>query len=96
MILKLTNVILFKYKAKSNIDSIAMINSGGIRSALSNGNITTADLLEIFPFENSIDTMELKGITIRQILEKSAGLLTTEQNEDPPGGFIQVSGILNW
>ena len=72
-----------------------MINSGGIRSGLSSGNITLADLLEIFPFENSIDMLELRGSTIRQILKRSAGLLITEEEEDPPGGFIQVSGTFD-
>ena len=68
-----------------------MINSGGMRSSTLGKSITMADLLEVFPFENSIDIMELKGSTIRQILEKSAGLLSTEE-QNTHGGFIQVSG----
>ena len=68
-----------------------MINSGGMRSSTLGKNITMADLLEVFPFENSIDIMKLNGSTIRQILEKSAGLLSTEE-QNTHGGFIQVSG----
>jgi len=85
--------MVYYYKTNFNMDSIALINSGGIRSDLSSGNITLADVLEIFPFENSIDILELKGSTIRQILKRSAGLLTTEADEDPPGSFLQVSAL---
>ena len=68
------------------------MNSGGIRAGPLGGNFTLADLLEIFPFQSSVDVLELRGSTIRQVLKRSAGLLTTEEEVDPPGGFIQVSG----
>ena len=68
-----------------------MINSGGIRSGIY-GNITLADVLAIFPYENSIDILEFRGSTIRQILKTSAGMLTIEEQMRPPGGFLQVSG----
>jgi len=85
--------MVYYYETKYNIMNIAMINSGAIRTNTLGGNITTADLLEVFPFENSIDIVELRGSTIRQILKRSAGLLPKTEEDDPHGGFIQVSGI---
>ena len=68
-----------------------MINSGAIRAKSLGDEITMTDILEVFPFGNSIDNLDLKGSTIRDVLEKSAELLSTEVKYTG-GGFIQVSG----
>ena len=73
------------------MDTTAFINSGAIRTPVLSGDITMADLFQVLPFENSIDLLELKGSTIRQILEISAGLLSHEE-DNTNGAFIQVSG----
>ena len=86
-------MLILKYAAKLNITTIAMINSGGMRAKSLGNDITMEDLLNVFPYENSIDVMELKGGTIRKVLEKSAKLLSPEKL-NTGGGFIQVSGKL--
>ena len=83
-------MLFLKYATKLNI---AMINSGGMRAKSLGNDITMEDLLNVFPYENSIDVMELKGGTIRKVLEKSAKLLSPEK-PNTGGGFIQVSGKL--
>ena len=83
----------FKYKEKQNINTIAMTNSGAIRVNELNGAITLADVLEVFPFENSIDYLELKGSTLRTVLERSAEILSPDLDEEiTEGHFMQVSG----
>jgi 2',3'-cyclic-nucleotide 2'-phosphodiesterase (5'-nucleotidase family) len=84
-------MFILKYATKLNITTIAMINSGGMRAKSLGNSITLEDLLNVFPYENSIDVMELKGGTIRKVLEKSAKLLSPEKR-NTEGGFIQVSG----
>ena len=71
---------------------IAMTNSGSIRTNELHDEITMADILEVFPFENSVDYLQLQGSTIRAILEKSA-LLLSPNNANTEGSFMQVSGI---
>ena len=80
-----------KYATNLNTPTIAMINSGGMRAKSLKDEVTFEDLLNVFPYENSIDIMELKGSTIRKVLEKSAKLVSPEKLVEG-GGFLQVSG----
>ncbi|KAF4521723.1 hypothetical protein B566_EDAN012171 [Ephemera danica] len=53
--------------------ALAIMNPGGIRAPLGeNPNITYNDLVNSQPFGNTIDTIELQGKDIREILEMSA------------------------
>jgi 5'-nucleotidase len=65
--------------------TLALINSGGIRAAIDQGNITLADLLSTFPFQNTFDVTTLVGRDLRKVLEHSAA--------GSGGGFLQVSGF---
>ena len=56
------------------------------------GEIIEGNLVEIDPFGNKLDSLEVKGKTLRKILEDSAKLLTPENEDDPSGEFFQVSG----
>ena len=49
------------------------------------------DILEMLPFGNSIDIVQLKGKTIRESFEKSAALWSFNEKETLRG-FLQVSG----
>ena len=70
-----------------------MTISGSIRANELDGTITLADVLEVFPFENSIDYLELKGSTLRTVLERSAEILSPDPDEEiTEGHFMQVSG----
>lgn len=67
---------------------IGMMNGGGIRSDLCQGEVTYNDLLAIFPFNNTACTVTLTGQQLLDILELSVSFLPGEA-----GSFMQVSGI---
>ena len=67
---------------------IAVINAGGIRGDLPEGNVTYGDTINIFPFGNQLQVVEITGDKIRAMLENSVC-----QYPDTFGGFLQVSGI---
>ena len=45
---------------------LALSNAGGIRASFDKGNITLADLMTAFPFQNTFDIIKIKGQFIRQ------------------------------
>jgi len=51
------------------------------------GKVTTADLMTSMPFANTVDTVTLKGKTLRAALQHSVNGL-----EDKEGRFLQFSG----
>ena len=63
------------------------MNSGGIRSSINVGNITLGNVITVFPFESTIDTLSLSGKFIRESLEKGVSEFS------PAGQFLQVSGL---
>ena len=75
-----------------NATNIAIMNSGGIKSKILEDTLSMEDLLKILPYKNTIDVLELKGSTIRKVLEKSTLLLSSERED--LGSFSQVSGKL--
>jgi len=46
---------------------VACTNPGGIRSSLEESDITYGDLMMVLPFENTWDTIELTGESIRKV-----------------------------
>jgi 2',3'-cyclic-nucleotide 2'-phosphodiesterase (5'-nucleotidase family) len=70
-------------RAKTGAD-VAIQNAGGLRADLPEGNVTKGDVLDAFPFVNSLVTLELTGRQVREILEQG---LTLER------GMVQVSGL---
>jgi len=71
---------------------IGLINSGAIRSAFNEGNITLADLLSAFPFQNTFDVSTLLGRSLRLALEHSVFPMDSKGNAGS-GQFLQVSGL---
>lgn len=71
--------------------SMAIMNSGAIKGSLE-GKITTGDIYNVLPFPNNIDLIEIKGSTLRKILELSMEKYDPN-HYDPPGNFLQLSGI---
>ena len=63
---------------------VAFFNSGGIRADLPKGEVTVADMLDAFPFQDRIWVMNMSGKQIKQVLEQG---FTLER------GIIQVSGL---
>ncbi|XP_035687503.1 snake venom 5'-nucleotidase-like isoform X3 [Branchiostoma floridae] len=72
--------------------SMAVWNSGGIRAPIPfrppDGIITTADVLTVLPFQNTIDIIVISGDVMFQMFEHSVSNLPSA------GQFLQVSGIL--
>ena len=68
---------------------IGYINGGGIRSNISAGEITFNDLLAVFPFNNTVVLAQIKGQTIKDMLEMA---MMKWPSED--GSFPHLAGIV--
>jgi 2',3'-cyclic-nucleotide 2'-phosphodiesterase (5'-nucleotidase family) len=68
---------------------MAISNGGSIRGSLS-GEITKGDLINVFPYQNTLATFNMKGIDFRAILEFSVAGYTPN---DGDGKFMQVGGF---
>ena len=67
---------------------IAIINGGGIRDWIRQGDITLNDILTVFPFGNQLTVIEVTGQTVLDMLEWSVHSVPSEF-----GGFQQVAGM---
>ncbi len=63
---------------------IAMVHSGSLRKDLPQGDILLVDILDSYPFVDSVDMQEMSGDQIHRALEQS---LTFER------GLLQLSGL---
>lgn len=66
----------------------AFTNGGGIRASIKAGDITMKDMATVFPFSNTISTIEITGAQILEMLEAACYAVPEEA-----GAFPQVSGI---
>ncbi|WP_150538780.1 bifunctional UDP-sugar hydrolase/5'-nucleotidase UshA [Actinobacillus vicugnae] len=66
---------------------IGIMNSGGIRSSIEEGNVTYKTILTVQPFGNMISTLDLKG---QELLDF---LTTVALKEVDTGGYPQFAGI---
>uniref|UniRef100_A0A8D8VZ06 apyrase n=1 Tax=Cacopsylla melanoneura TaxID=428564 RepID=A0A8D8VZ06_9HEMI len=66
--------------------SVAIINSGGIRNSIPEGNITYEDILDVIPFEETYSTCELVGEALGWVLERSVA-------DDNKNGPVQIAGV---
>lgn len=70
---------------------IAVVNGGGIRGSLYQGDVYGEDLSAVCPYDNTIIVLEMKGRVLWEMLENSLSKIV---RDDIPGGrFLQVSGI---
>ena len=51
---------------------MGLINIGGIRNSLTEGPVTTENIYEILPFENSLCVLTMKGSVLKQLFENIA------------------------
>jgi len=70
---------------------VALINGGGLRTSLPQGQITKGMVLDIFPFNNRVVTLAVDGKTLKSALELSVQHLPATY-----GGFLCVSGLSFW
>ncbi|MBR3497601.1 MAG: bifunctional metallophosphatase/5'-nucleotidase [Selenomonadaceae bacterium] len=75
----------FRWAAKSDI---AIVNGGGLRANLPAGDVRKRNTMAIFPFGNTLRVAEIKGATVREMLEHSV-----EYYPASFGGFLDVSGL---
>ena len=52
----------------------AVINSGGVRTSISAGEVTYADVFQILPFENEVYIVTLSGKLLKSYLNNSGGI----------------------
>ncbi len=64
---------------------IAFQNAGGIRTSIPAGDITMGKLYEVFPFDNTLVTVEMTGAQVMQVLQY--GIM------NPKVSMVQFSGI---
>ena len=74
-----------RWTAKSDV---AIVNGGGLRADLPAGDVRKRDTMAIFPFGNTMRVAEIKGSTIREMLEHSVEFYPASF-----GGFLDVSGM---
>ncbi len=70
---------------------VAVINGGGIRANIGEGDITERDLRAVLPFGNKIVKVELTGKELKNLLEQGVS-----QVEKRSGRFLQISGAAYW
>ena len=76
---------IFRIREKKDVD-ICLLNSGGIRSIIPKGNVTTRTAFEIMPFENSLVVATLKGAQLLEI----AQYIINERKAHPLAGMTFV------
>ena len=52
---------------------VAILNVGGIRSDMLPGEVTRRQIFNIFPFENTVNVLEVKGSDLKEVIDHSAG-----------------------
>lgn len=73
---------IFQKRQHKSID-FCLLNSGGIRSIIPEGNVTSRTAFEVMPFENSLYVVGLKGTQIREM----AAYLMSEKKPHPLYGI---------
>nr|XP_002736173.1 PREDICTED: 5'-nucleotidase-like [Saccoglossus kowalevskii] len=82
--------IWYYHKVGVKDANLAIWNGDGIQESFYEGNITLGDLMNVLPYEDTIDLLELKGADIMDILEYSVHLYDGVSGET---GFLQMGGI---
>ncbi|MBN2125691.1 MAG: 5'-nucleotidase C-terminal domain-containing protein [Deltaproteobacteria bacterium] len=77
------------YTRNLSVD-FAILNGGGIRAELPEGDITKGRIYEILPFDDSLVVLTLKGKDVRALFEYIAAI------PEGQGAFPQVSGALTF
>ncbi|NNC45212.1 MAG: hypothetical protein HKN99_04960 [Winogradskyella sp.] len=58
---------IFKKRVSKDID-IVLLNHGGIRASIPQGNVTTRTAFEVMPFENSVYVVALRGTQVQELV----------------------------
>ncbi|PCI64372.1 MAG: serine/threonine protein phosphatase [Kordiimonadales bacterium] len=77
------NLFADRIRAEAKTD-LSFIHAGSLRKDIPSGELTHADLLDVYPFMDDVMRFEITGAQLREILEQS---LTLER------GLLQISGL---
>lgn len=58
---------IFNARSGQTLDFV-VLNAGGVRSIISEGNVSARNAYEVMPFENYIDVVELNGSATRELI----------------------------
>lgn len=72
----------------------ALINAGGVRSTIEQGDITRGDILTAFPFGNAITELVYSGSELRKILEGCVSLVNQNNGKEVTSWFQVSKGIV--
>ena len=75
------------YRLRLGTD-VAIMNGGGIRAEIDEGDITYGEIIKVFPFNNQLCVIKVTGQQILDALEWGARVVP-----DETGAFLQVSGM---
>jgi len=67
---------------------IALMNSGGIRASIDEGEVTMGEVLTVLPFQNTLATFRISGKQVIAALENGVS-----EVEEVAGRFPQVAGL---
>ncbi|MCJ8140426.1 bifunctional metallophosphatase/5'-nucleotidase [Falsirhodobacter halotolerans] len=67
---------------------ISLVNSGGLRASIDQGEVTMGEVLTVLPFLNTLSTFEITGAELLEGLENGVS-----QMEEVGGRFPQVAGM---
>jgi len=71
---------------------VAIYNSGGIRANIGEGDVSDTQLAQVFPFPNTVATLELRGSDLVAAIEHGVSL-GGDSSVRGSGRFLQVSGM---
>lgn len=83
----ITDGMLAKARQYDEEVVMAFQNGGGIRSGINAGPVTVGEIINVLPFGNTLSTIRLTGLEIKEAFEHS---LSAYPNEN--GGFLHVAG----
>lgn len=86
------DLIADSYRYYGDAD-IGVVNGGGIRAGLSQGDVTYEQIMNVHPFGNNLMKKRTTGSKIRDYLEFTSMKVTDVPRENQFGAFAQVSGI---
>lgn len=69
---------------------IALMNGGGIRASIDDGEVTMGEIYTVLPFQNTLATFQLTGAQIKDALENA---LAQYDDAEKDGRFAQISGM---
>jgi 2',3'-cyclic-nucleotide 2'-phosphodiesterase (5'-nucleotidase family) len=53
---------------------LAVMNNGGLRAAINEGPVTVGDIFNVFPFENELVVLQLKGSEVNDLFRRLAAI----------------------